>query len=306
MFLILLLAAAAARGQAPPEAPVFRAGAREVRVDVQVVEDGRLIGGLAQEDFLIFDAGRPQRATHFGRESEPLALLLLLDVSGSMQRSLKAMAARAREALGYLRAGDQVGIMVFRRDARVREDFTQDFARAAAALDAAVKERQPGGGTAINHSVAAAAEYISVRPEAARGRRAILIVTDGGGLNYRLTDEDVLRKFHDASVVLNAIVPGNARPPAPAAPGRYANPDFTPSDIFRLARETGGEALKSDRADTPFLRMLEGIRLRYSLHYLAPEAEPGTFREIRVELSPEARRRHPRAEVRARKGYFAP
>jgi hypothetical protein len=105
--------------------------------------------------------------------------------------------------------------------------------------------------------------------------------------------------------VLNAIVVGKGDRPKPPKPGEYVNPDFTPADVFHIADETGGEAVRSQRADTSFREMMESIRTRYSIQYRAPEsAVAGTFRKIRVELSPEARKRYPHAWVRARSGYI--
>ena len=51
--------------------------------------------------------------------------------------------------------------------------------------------------------------------------------------------------------------------------------------------------------------MVARIRDRYTLAYHVPEnAQPGQFRSITVALSPAARQLHPKAEVRARSGYY--
>ena len=53
--------------------------------------------------------------------------------------------------------------------------------------------------------------------------------------------------------------------------------------------------------------MMRAIRERYALSYRLPEAaQPGTFRRLRVELSASARRRYPKAQLRARAGYYVP
>ena len=80
--------------------------------------------------------------------------------------------------------------------------------------------------------------------------------------------------------------------------------DFTPADVFHLAEETGGEAVKSDRADTSFKEMVERIRLRYTLAYNPPESQPGTFRRVMVDLTPQARKWYPAAVLHARPGYW--
>jgi hypothetical protein len=99
---------------------------------------------------------------------------------------------------------------------------------------------------------------------------------------------------------------GRGSRPKPPKPGVYTNPDFTPPDVFSIAGQTGGEAIKAERADISFRQLVENIRARYGMSYRAPDsADPGQFRRIRVELSAEARRLHPHARVLARDGYYA-
>lgn len=280
---------------------MFRAGVALVRVDAQVVEGRRIVSGLSKEDFEVTDEGTPQPVTWFGRESEPVWLLLVLDVSGSMRRYLEQMASVARGALGQLRAEDQAGVMLFSRRTRLSRPFTGELGAVAAELSQAVRERSLGSGTLINASLIEAARAIQGQGS---GRRAILIVTDNGGLNYQTPDEQVLRALYQADAVLNAIVVAGGKRPEPPRKGQDLNPDFTPSDVFRLAEESGGEAVAADRADTAFREIVERLRTRYSLHYRAPAGTPGQFRRIQVELTPAARRRLPKAQVRARAGYY--
>jgi VWFA-related protein len=284
--------------------PLFRAGVALVKVDAQVTDkNGRAIAGLAQDDFQVFDEGQPQAIAHFGRESEPLDLLLLLDVSGSMRRFLEEMAANARAALAQLHEGDRVGVMFFARRQETKQPLTDAIASAEAAIRDAAKKQDLGAGTTINESVIAAAKYLRGEPQ--KGRRAVLIVTDNEGLNYQTPDELVLRELYGADAVLNALVSGGGRRKDPLA-GRDTNPDFTPPDVFKLAEQTGGEAVESRRAKEAFHAMIDRIRSRYSLQYHAPDAQPGAFRRVRVELTAAARKRYPDAMVKARAGYYAP
>jgi VWFA-related protein len=277
-----------------------------VRVDVQVVDGRKVVEGLAREDFIVYDEGVPQPVEYFARDSEPLWVLLLLDVSGSMMRRLQEMAAVSKNALAALGPEDQVSVMFFGRNTRLAQDFTKDRDHAAEAIAEAPGENSVGSGTAINAAILSAADQVRRQAAAGRGRRAIVILTDNSGLNYLTPDEAVLAALYTADSVLNAIVTPDAKPPEPPRPGVELNPDFTPSDVFRLARETGGEVLRAQRAGETFREMLERIRLRYSLHYRAPESAPGSVRRIRVDLSPDARRRYRRAEVRSRHGYVVP
>lgn len=298
----MLLLGGAVNAQ-PPEDPVFRAGVSLVRVDVQVVRrNGKAIADLAQEDFLVFDEHQPQPVVYFGRESEGVDVLLLLDVSGSMHRALEEMAGTGRAALSQLRGGDRVGVMLFARRTAVTLDLSADFGAAREEVRQANHDKSLGAGTLLNEAIIAAAGYLGKHPP--KGRRAILVVTDNQGLSYQTRDEDVLRALYEADTVLNAIVVRHGRRPDPPKAGRYVNPDFTPFDVFKLAEQSGGEALEGARVGDSFSQMIERIRSRYSLHYSPPPAGTGAFRRIRVELAPEARRRHPDVVVRARAGYY--
>lgn len=312
-----LLFAGQAPAPAPPPAPAdqvptFSTGTSQVRLDVQVSTGKDLITGLKQDDFLVFDEGAPEPITYFGRDAEHLRLLLLLDVSGSMRKNLQPMAATARQALHYLHYKDRVGIMLFSRETKVLLDFTADMDEAARQLREAVESDQGiGSGTAINRSILSACGYMESYaakvddPKQQQERRAILIVTDNLSLNYKASDEQVLRALYGNDTVFNAIVFGRAERPLPPPPGTQLNPDYTPADVFRLAEETGGEAVKAARADATFAEMMERIRTRYSLSYKPPEAKAGAFRHVRVELSPAARRAWPNAVLRYRSGYYA-
>lgn len=282
---------------------VFRSGVSNVRIDVQVVKDNELVTDLTAADFEIFDEGAPQKIIYFGREAEPLSLVLLLDVSGSMKKYIDQVAAVARQSLRFLRPKDKVSVMVFARNSKVRLEFTSDLDKVAQEIRDAVWDESLGSGTSINEALDAAARHVDETADET-GRRAVLILTDNLGLNYRKPDEEVLRALNTANVVLNGIVVGKAQKPEVRKGVTYTNPDFTPPDVFRLSEETGGEAVKGDRAGAAFSRMIERIRTRYSIHYNKPENARAGFRQVRVELTPAARMRLPGATVRSRRGYY--
>lgn len=271
-------------------------------MDAQVVDGKRVIKDLRQEDFVVSDEGQIQKTNYFGHDAEAVSLLLLFDVSGSMQRYIDQIAATAREALGFLRPGDKVGIMVFARNSEIHQDFSDNLAESARQIRSAVREHDVGSTTAINSAIVNAAEYI--QRQNPKGRRAVLILTDNLSLNYQVDDRKVIRELYAADAVLNAIVVGRGIRPKPPEPGRYTNPDFTPSDVFHIAEETGGEAVRADHPDITFSEMVERIRTRYSLAYHAPTATAGSFRHIQVTLTPVARQHYPHAQVRARSGYY--
>lgn len=304
VWLLSVIAAspAAAQPSATHETPTFVAGVSVVHVDAQVVEGRHAVSDLTKEDFEILDEGAPRPIEYFGRETEPLHLVLLLDVSGSMRRLLDQMAAASKEALSVLRAGDTVAVIAFGRTSVQKLDFSADKGDAAAAVGAARFEKGVGAGTLLNPAIVEAARYIGEHAGNKPGRRAMLVFTDNDSVNYQSPDQQALEALFAADTVLNAIVPPGTRPPDRQR-SSFANPDFSPADIFKLARESGGEAVEAGKGGATLREMIERIRTRYSLHYRAPEdARPG-FRRIEVRLAPSSRARLKKAEVRARAGY---
>jgi Ca-activated chloride channel homolog len=285
---------------------VFRGEVNEVRIDAQVVNGKDVIANLTRDDFLVYDEGVPQTIQYFGREAEPVWVVLLLDVSGSMALRLREMSAVAQDVLGVLGKDDQVAVMFFGRTSMVAQKFTQSAEDAAAVIGTSVRLQPVGSGTVINGAIRDAAQYMRETVGSQPGRRAVVILTDNKGLNYQVPNEDVLEALSEADTVLNGIVTPDAAPPKPPAPGVKLNPDFIPSDVFALADETGGEVLRMVRTQDTFREMLERIRSRYSLHYRAPIGKPGQLRHVRVELAGEAAHQYPRAVVRARSSYRLP
>jgi VWFA-related protein len=290
--------------QTSEEIPTFKSDVANVRIDVQVTQDNQLVTDLTKDDFLVYDQGAPQPLVYFARETEPLSIVLLLDVSGSMREYIEQMAAVARQALRFLRLRDRVSVMVFAREARVHLPWTDAKYEAADSLQTAVYDESLGAGTNINDAILAAANHIkSTAGEG--GRRAILMVSDNMGLNYQSPDAPVIAALNDADTILNGIIVGKAqRPDRAVSGGTYKNPDFTTPDIFYLAEQSGGEAVKAEKAGKAFTMMIERIRQRYSLHYhVPPGAPPGSFRRVEVKLTEAARQRYPHAELRHRQGY---
>jgi VWFA-related protein len=280
----------------------FKSGVSNVRMDAQVTSNGELVAGLTKDDFVVYDENRPQNIIYFGREAEHLSLLLLFDVSGSMRKYVEQIAGIARQALRQLRVGDRVSIMLFSKGTKTVLPFTDDLNKVVDAIRSSARDESMSPYTEINASLLDAAKYMDEQA-GETGRRAILVLTDNLGLNYKSPDAPVITAMYGADTVLNAIVVGKGEKPEAPSEGRYVNPDFTVPDVFKVAEETGGEAVKASKAASAFAEMIERIRTRYSLHYRAPENVKPGFHAVRVELTADAQRRYPYAVVRARKGY---
>lgn len=287
--------------------PVFRADVSLVHVDAEVTAaDGRILTGLSEADFRVFDQGRPQPLVQFSAEEQPLDLILLFDVSGSMRSVVERVAAAARQGLRELRPGDRVSVMVFNTHTRVLLPFTEDLEAVQRSIEQDVLGLRFGGGTFIQQAVDDAAARFLHEPRTER-RRAVLIVTDNIGMRTR-REETVVRDFWEADALLSGlIIPGGAfqkvhSVTAVMAPQTF----FLEAGMKRIAEKTGGDVIRSDDPGRSFQDMMHRIRSRYSLYYAMPAGKSGAARTIRVELSEEARLRFHNATVRARRGYRVP
>src|SRR6187549_3193009 len=84
--------------------PVFRGTGDLVRVFVTVTDrDDRLVTTLSQGDFEIRDEGKPQPIALFDNAPQPIRLIVMLDVSGSMEGNLPLLRAGAEELFARLR-----------------------------------------------------------------------------------------------------------------------------------------------------------------------------------------------------------
>jgi VWFA-related protein len=306
MMLLLISVLSVSAQQRPEDSNVtFQSGVSNVRIDVQVAQPGGdLITDLTKADFAVLDEGKLQPLVYFGRDAEPLSLLLLLDVSGSTRQYIEQIASVARDSLRYLQPKDRVAVMFFARRTRVALDWTDDRSAVASELRRATDiDPTLGAGTSINEALIDAAKFIDTTA-GEKGRRAVLILTDNLGLNYKNPDAPVIEALSSGDTVLNAIVVGRGRRPEPVSGNTYQNPDYTSPDVFGISEATGGEAVKVDKVGQAFSRMIERIRTRYALHYNKPEGASG-WRNVVVMLSPPARQRYPQAVLRYRKGYTA-
>ena len=199
----------------------FKSGVANVRVDAQVTQDGNVITGLTAQDFVVRENDQIQPIVYFGREQEPLSLLLLFDVSGSMRKYVEQVATVARQALRYLRVKDRVAVMVFARDAYVRTDFTDDMSTIASQIREAASDESVGTATNINDALLTAATHMEEK-SGDTGRKALLILTDNMGLNYKSPDDPVIDALNSSSTVMNAIVVGKGQRPSPLSKGRAA------------------------------------------------------------------------------------
>jgi VWFA-related protein len=287
------------------ESTVFKTAVSLVHVDAEVTDGTRLVTGFHKEDFQILDNGSPQTILYFSAEETPLDLILLFDISGSMLAKLKMLAASAHAALGQLRKGDRVAVMVFNRKSTVVEPFTDDMQAVERAINEKIKVAR--GGTHILGAVNDAAGYF-LKEQRTERRRAVLIVTDNHGQPSGHQNA-VVRNLWEADAVLSGLELRFAGESILLKTNWVLSPQtawMQMESMTGVVEKTGGDLVKGHEPGADFEEMIRRLRLRYMLLYALPAGTPGEERKIKVELSEDARKQNPKGQVRARYGYYMP
>ena len=126
------------------QTPVFRGGEDAVRVFATVTDgDGRLVTALQREAFEVRDEGKPQPLTLFDNTPQPIRLVVMLDVSGSMEGNLPLLRAAADQLFARLRPDDLVRVGAFGRDITLSESFTRNVNELRSALPTMIAPDAP-------------------------------------------------------------------------------------------------------------------------------------------------------------------
>src|SRR4249919_603781 len=114
-------------GAAGWQQTVFRGGSAAVRVFATVVDrDGRLVTTLTQDSFEVRDDGKPQPITQFDNSPRPIRLIVMLDVSGSMEGNLSLLRAAAAQLFARLLDEDRARVGSFGHEITISPTFTRD------------------------------------------------------------------------------------------------------------------------------------------------------------------------------------
>jgi VWFA-related protein len=160
--------------RAPPGRIVSSVAPQLMRFTASVIDrNGRAIGGMRESDFTVWENGIERRVTNVAPANEPFNLVLLLDVSGSVEERMDFIRKAARDFLRTTSPQDRISIISFRDDIQVISDFSTDRQMLSRKLD----EIDAGGGTALYDALG----YILSEPlRHLRGERtAIVVMSDG-------------------------------------------------------------------------------------------------------------------------------
>ena len=293
---------------AAAQQPVFRGGGDVVRVFSTVTDrDGRLVTTLGRDDFEVRDEGKPQPITQFDATPQPIRLIVLLDVSGSMEGNLSLLRAGADELFTRLRPDDLVRVGTFGEGVDLGPPFTGDLREMRAALP---RHISPDAPTPLWRAVDEALTAFGSEREM---RSVILVLSDGkdsGPLSFtqRYTSQaEMIERARRDDVMVYGIgmrSRGRRPPPGLGAGGLQAAlmADLPDSGLALVAEHTGGgyfELRPSEDLGAAFARVADELHGQYLLGF-APPRRDGKVHEIDVRLGQKG------LKARARKTYVAP
>jgi pSer/pThr/pTyr-binding forkhead associated (FHA) protein len=222
--------------------------------------DGQPILGLSPSNLLVREDGLDVPSFDLALSTEGISLLLAIDTSGSMASAGKMEAVKQASAsfVAGMQESDQIGLMSFNEGANLEISITSDRAGVQNFVNLLLPV--PNASTCLWDAAYEAVEIASSRP---RGRRAVVLLTDGvdelatGGTCSIKTLEDVVAFANEPIVQVPIYTVGV---------GARVNEQ----DLARLSDLTGGRSLLAADADAVVdvfadlgLELSRGYALRY-------------------------------------------
>ena len=293
----------------PPEKQPPAAGAEDtnstIRVNVKLVNvfstvtnaGGGPVSTLKQEDFQVFEDGQPQKIAVFQRESElPLSIVIAIDASLSTRNEHKLELDSARRfAHAILRPIDGVSLFQFTEVVDQLTPFTADIR----VIDKGISRVHNGAATALYDTLYLGSDALMSR----RGRKVMVIITDGGDTVSKTNYQEAVREAQQAEVILYSII----IVPIESNAGRDIGGEHA---LIQLSRDTGGKyfyASSLDQLDAAFRQISDELRTQYLIaYYPSQRLSDSEFRRIEIKIDPTTKN-YPdpsQLQVRHRSGYY--
>ena len=273
---------AAALFASPAVYAQFTSGVNVVEVYASVTDArGNAVAGLKQSDFELRENGELQTVTNFAAGEFPLSVAIAVDRSFSMAGPRLSLAKSAALAfLDELRPGDQAMVLAVGSQVEVLAPMSSD----RGAQQVAINKLDAFGTTGLHDAILTAIDEV----QPAKGRRALVLLSDGNDRYSQATAADALERARRSDVMVYPVGLGQTRAPL----------------FAELATITGGRSFhaRDGAALSDTLRSIaRELRQQYLLGY-TPSRPPvpgsGEWRSITVAV------KRPDAQVRARDGYL--
>lgn len=208
-------------------------------------------------------------------EGEPVTTMLVIDISGSMDKGGKLQAAKdaAKAYVAQMRPGDQAGVIAFDTQIHRVQDVTSDIG----ALQAAIDSLQPGSDTAMYNAILEASRAL----EGVSGRKAVIVLSDGLDNQSNTNEDEIVNSVGPSGLTISAIGFGD--------PGAAGQAGIDEAGLRSLTGRTGGQyAYASDAAALAALYQQFGQALQseYAITYVTPASlRNGVNRGITVTIA---------------------
>ena len=291
--------------EAPPETGIKALRVHPgsfIRMDVDLVlvpvtitdPMNRLVTGLEQNDFQVYENNSEQKITSFACEDAPVSIGIIFDLSGSMTSKL----ARAKDAiLQFIKTAnpqDEFFVIGFND----RPELIEDFTSSVDDIEARLATVRSGHRTALLDAI-----YYGVAKmkDARHERKALLVVSDGGDNRSRYTEGEVRAQVRESDVEIYSI--GIFDPYAPTPEERTG-----PQLLDDISSATGGRLFRVDDVDEMSdiaEKISTELRNQYVIGYRPTDmSKDGKWRKVKVKVNPPPGL--PPLTVYARTGYYAP
>ena len=273
-----------------------------LRVDVNLVNifvtvtdaRGAPVGGLKKENFVVKEDDHEQKIAVFDKESAlPLSIALTIDTSLSTRHDLPLEQASAKRfAHAILRPVDALCVYGF---SEVVNESTRGYTSDLKRIDEGIDHIRVGAATALFDAM----YLVSRALEHRKGRKVVVLITDGGDTASKIDYKEAVRAAEEAEAIVYSII----IVPIESSAGRETGGEHA---LIQLSDDTGGKyyyATSTGDLDEAFRKISDELRTQYLLaYYPSQRASFSEFRRIEVKVAglPEAAA----YRVRHRAGYY--
>jgi Ca-activated chloride channel homolog len=274
-----------------------------LKVDVNLVNvfvtvtdaQGAPVGGLTKENFIIKEDDHEQKIAVFDKESAlPLSIALAIDTSLSTRHDLPLEQASAKRfAHAIIRPIDALSVYGF---SEAVHESTSGFTADLKQIDDGINHIRMGAATALYDAIYLASRSLDPR----KGRKVIVLITDGGDTISRVDYKEALRAAEEAEALVYSII----IVPIESSAGRETGGEHA---LIQISEDTGGKyyyATSTAQLDDAFHKISNELRTQYLLaYYPSQHASFSEFRRIAVQVAGPSTSSSYR--VRHRAGYYS-
>lgn len=188
------------RPEANPDDEVIRLESTLVNIPLLVSDrSGRYISRLNKNDFTLYEDGVLQEIATFTSEEVPFNVVLLLDMSPSVQGSTESIHDAAIAFVRQMRPQDRVMVASFDRNVQFLTDFISDRRM----LEQAIRSTHTGAGTSVYDAVY---ETVARRLSNVEGRKALILFSDGEDTtSSRASYDDAVEIVSESDVLVYGL-----------------------------------------------------------------------------------------------------